>query len=51
MSWDRLWKLLCILACGGMVLQIGGCGTGLGSMAAELVMSVVMSALLGGLAT
>ncbi len=47
MSWDRLWKLLCILASGGMVLQVGGCGTDLVGIAAQLVMSL----LLGGLGT
>ena len=50
MSWDRLWKGLCLLTCGGMVLQTTGCEATLGSLAAQLVTSVVTSALLGGLA-
>lgn len=49
MRWDRLWKWLCILTCGGMVLQTTGCESTLGSLAAQLVSSVVMSTLLGGL--
>ena len=51
MSWDRIWKGLCLLTCGGMVLQTTGCESTLGTLAAELLSSVVMSALLGGLGT
>jgi len=51
MNWNRLWKGLCVLACGGMVLQTTGCETGLVSMAAQLLLSVVSSTLLGGLGT
>jgi len=51
MNWNRIWKWLCILTCGGMVLQTTGCETTADTLIAELLSSVVMSAVLGGLGT
>lgn len=50
MSWNRIWKWLCLLTCGGMVLQTTGCETTIATLAAQLVTSVVTSTLLGGFA-
>ena len=51
MTSKRLYKALGLLACGGVLLQTGGCGTTLGPTVANLAASVILQLLLGGLTT
>jgi hypothetical protein len=47
----RTWKTVALLATGGVVLQLGGCGGGLGAVLIQnfvgLIVSAVLSAVLG----
>jgi hypothetical protein len=51
MTSKRLYKTLGLLACGGVLLQTGGCATTLGPTLANLAASVILQLLLGGLTT
>jgi hypothetical protein len=52
MNWNRLSRILLILASGGMLLQTTAtCQDQLASAAAQVATSLVLNALLGGLAT
>lgn len=51
MTWNRLIKALYILCSGGLVLQTTGCETVVGPAIANLLASVALNFLLGGLTT
>lgn len=50
MGWTRLRKAMLIVLSGGLLLQgLGGCGTTLAPLIANVVGSLVLNAVLGGL--
>ena len=49
MKCNRIYRYFCYLACGGALLQATGCDAG--SILGNLAASVLINALLGGIAT